>query len=435
MGPAFTFTPDDNGVYEVTLTVTNGFGGSGTASETIRINNRAPHNVEAGPDYTVTQGSAVTASGSFADYGAADTHTFQWRVVDSNGQELAQGTSQTFSFTANAVGTCTVFFTVTDDDGDAASDSLTVTVQPAQQTDDLKLLSITTPYGDDRVVIRYWVSAGLSLNRPVQIGLYQSADHQIGLGDRRLGTWTLKPASFDTAGAHVLAPGYHEIVVPANRFGFVHDGFGNLLACKDYYLIARLDAGNVVPESNDTDQAGNNNEVVYSGVYRLPGNRDIFIHGTESADRVSVAQVGQSVTLNFNGQTFQYAAGRIGRFRARLHGGDDQLLFAAAHDRVFAWGGAGADYLEGGTRRDVLYGGAGDDSLLGNERSDILFGQGGDDFLRGGPGRDVLLGGAGTDDLDGGPGIDLLFADAEFLAGGYECLFLGRTSGGLPWPW
>src|SRR5262249_55350444 len=58
----------------------------------------------------------------------ADTHTFNWHVVSSNGQMIADGTDPTFSFTPNDNGTYTVTFTVTDSDNGVGSDTVVVTV-------------------------------------------------------------------------------------------------------------------------------------------------------------------------------------------------------------------------------------------------------------------------------------------------------------------
>jgi Ca2+-binding RTX toxin-like protein len=65
-----------------------------------------------------------------------------------------------------------------------------------------------------------------------------------------------------------------------------------------------------------------------------------------------------------------------------LGDGDDRLFAAASTVAIKAFGGAGDDWLEGGTLADELYGDAGDDHLLG------------------GPGWDMLVGGSGADILE-----------------------------------
>lgn len=64
---------------------------------------------------------------------------------------------------------------------------------------------------------------------------------------------------------------------------------------------------------------------------------------------------------------------------------------------VQAFGGSGADHINGSRLPDLLVGGAG---------HDVMRGRAGNDLLRGGPGSDRLVGGKGSDRLFGGPGVD-----------------------------
>src|SRR5206468_789911 len=100
------------GAYTATVTVT-GPGGSDSASLRVAVSN-VPPAANAGLDVTAGEGHPVTLHGNFADPGAADTHTFFWHVVSSNGQVVADGTAQDFDFTPQDDGAYTVTFTVTD---------------------------------------------------------------------------------------------------------------------------------------------------------------------------------------------------------------------------------------------------------------------------------------------------------------------------------
>jgi len=130
-----TLTPShvygDNGVYTVTLTVTDDDGGIGTDTLTVTVNNVAPI-VDAGPGQEVFAGDTVNFSGSFTDPGWLDTHTIAWDFGDSS--------AITGTLTPTHVyydkGTYTVTLTVEDDDGGIGSDTLTVTVKSIPATID-----------------------------------------------------------------------------------------------------------------------------------------------------------------------------------------------------------------------------------------------------------------------------------------------------------
>jgi len=120
-------TCGDNGDYTATLIVNDGVNEPVSSSATITINNVAPV-VGAGGDRTVNEGDLVTVNGTFVDPGSNDTHTFRWQVAADNGQAVADGTTQSFSFTPFDNGIYTLTFIVTDDDGGSGSDSTVITV-------------------------------------------------------------------------------------------------------------------------------------------------------------------------------------------------------------------------------------------------------------------------------------------------------------------
>lgn len=113
----------DNGAYIVTVVVTDNAGGAGSDTALVTVLNALPV-VDAGPDQTLSQGDLVSLAGSFTDLGVADTHTIAWTFGD--GGSAAGSLTPTHVFTAP--GSYVVTLTVTDDDGGAASDQLTITV-------------------------------------------------------------------------------------------------------------------------------------------------------------------------------------------------------------------------------------------------------------------------------------------------------------------
>ena len=116
-----------------------------------------------------------------------------------------------------------------------------------------------------------------------------------------------------------------------------------------------------------------------------------------------------------------------------LWGGDGNDVLDGGAERDVLQGGAGNDELKGGDGDDVLYGGTGHDRLYGNDGNDVLIGQG---RLSGGDGDDVLImtgpgqawGGPGADILDGGGFGKLMYTGPS--AGVTVNLATGRGYGG-----
>jgi len=122
-----THTYLDDGLYDLTITLTDTNGAANTYHIPLDVENVAP-------DVTITTGGGVSAeinqlltfSGVFGDPGA-DSHTILW--------DFGDGITTTGSLTVNhafeSAGTFTVTLTVTDDDGGVGSDQVQVVVQSA----------------------------------------------------------------------------------------------------------------------------------------------------------------------------------------------------------------------------------------------------------------------------------------------------------------
>ncbi len=124
-GSAYTYT--DDGSYQVTVSVTDQYGGTGTSTATHVVNNVAPTVGEiTAPIDPVQVNTGIIASADFTDPGMLDTHTAIWdwgdvttldgTVDETNGSGSASG-----SHAYGAPDVYTIVLTITDKDGGSAS--------------------------------------------------------------------------------------------------------------------------------------------------------------------------------------------------------------------------------------------------------------------------------------------------------------------------
>ena len=121
---SFDFTPDDNGTYTVTLTVTDLDDGGQQYIETVEVvvANVTPV-VDLGGDLVVDEGDGLVFANPVID-AAGDTHTFAWELVFPDGSTLLIGTDPTLVIATIDDEVNTVRVTVTDDDGAQATDEV-----------------------------------------------------------------------------------------------------------------------------------------------------------------------------------------------------------------------------------------------------------------------------------------------------------------------
>ncbi|MCL4264506.1 MAG: tandem-95 repeat protein [Anaerolineae bacterium] len=109
----FSHTYVDNGNFDVTLTVTDVHGMVGQESVTVAVQNAAPDVEFFHQPLSPEVGQSITVTGSFFDWGTADTHSILWDFGD--GFTSTAGLTVTHIYTAQALYTATL--TITDDDG------------------------------------------------------------------------------------------------------------------------------------------------------------------------------------------------------------------------------------------------------------------------------------------------------------------------------
>jgi len=135
---AYSFVPDDNGEYVVSVTATDKDGLTGPAdSQTLTVLNVAPSaasvSVSASP---IDENGSTTLSGSFSDPGVLDTHTvvINWGDTTSTTLNLLAGvtaipaTSHTYLDNQASDAAYTISVQVTDKDGASLSAAATTTV-------------------------------------------------------------------------------------------------------------------------------------------------------------------------------------------------------------------------------------------------------------------------------------------------------------------
>ena len=128
-----THTYLDNGVFTVTLTVTDTLGGVGQDRLLVSVANAAPV-LSPLPDQAAAVGEVVSVTGIFTDASLLDTHTvvIEWAPGVSETLNLPAGVSAfDFSYVYNAAGVYSVMVTVMDKDGGQQQQNFTVEVASA----------------------------------------------------------------------------------------------------------------------------------------------------------------------------------------------------------------------------------------------------------------------------------------------------------------
>ena len=120
---AFSFTPNDNGIYTVTLIATSINGGIGSGAAVVDVRNVQPTATIVLPGGNYPGGSPIMVQGIATDPGTVDTFAYNWRVT-KNGLDFAStshgpglGASNPFVFTPDMSGQYNVSLLITDKDG------------------------------------------------------------------------------------------------------------------------------------------------------------------------------------------------------------------------------------------------------------------------------------------------------------------------------
>ena len=125
----FNFTPVNEGRYTLLLTVTDK-DNAVSGSIDINIANTAPTSLVINSPEQLVEGDLVKLTANFFDAGVLDMaqSTYHWQVIADNGQIIADGMDNTFSFVPENQGNYSVTLTITDNGGLATSLQKTLVV-------------------------------------------------------------------------------------------------------------------------------------------------------------------------------------------------------------------------------------------------------------------------------------------------------------------
>ena len=425
VGQYFHFTPDDNGVYQVGLSVTDDDGGVGLAGATIEATNVAPEVAIAGAPETVPEGTLVTLDADVVDSGPVDTFTLEWNVT-KNGQQYQSGGDTSFSFTPDDDGIYVATLKVTDDDGDATTAESVIEVTNVDPEGTIDGLPDSADEGAE-------ISFDAVVSDP-------------GTADTHTVNW------------HVAKDGEDYRSGSGEHFGFAPDDNGlyevSLTVTDDdggtSQTTSQVNVQNVAPELGEvagTPWLAEGESFSLSGNISDPGTADAFELAVDWGDGVPETFSYPAGTTGFN-ETHQYDSGGI--YTVGLTLADDDLASAVAsqtasvsgvgvHDGVLQVVGTQqsdivfvdrldgdqflvvADFLQDASRSrsvdaagidqiEIILADGNDLAVVSDnvETPSLVDGGTGNDLIQGGRGNDVLLGGDGHDLLAGGSGRDLL---------------------------
>lgn len=230
--------------------------------------------------------------------------------------------------------------------------------------------------GHDTVTITYDVLDTDA--QPFDVGVFLSSDTRFD-DDRSVDTFVDSVSISDPAD---LAVGRHvkSYAIGAGAIGdsvLALPGRGATELDLDYHVLAVLDFGNVVAES-DSDALNEDNTTRLTGLY-AGTDHSLYFHGLLAADTISVALSNTQYIVNWNASQQTYSATDVTLLRFRSHAGDDSLSASNLAMRLYAWAGDGHDTITGGLFGDIIDGGDGPDTIIPAGGTNTLQGGRGDD--------------------------------------------------------
>jgi uncharacterized delta-60 repeat protein len=443
---AFAFTIDDEGVYLITLTVTDDNGGSHTVGHTLNVDNVAPTATIVGAPSSSLEGSAITLTGTVTDPGTADTHTYAWSAT-KNGSPFASGSETTFTFTPDDDGSYAVTLTVTDNDGGVGSDARTIAINNVDPTATIEgapasslegsaiaLSSTVTDPGADTFTYAWSVTKNGSpfaegtdstfSFTPDDNGAYvvtltvTDNDGGTGIASQNILITNVEPIVDPVFGPalgdqninHTFTstftdPGSADTFTATWDFGdgttlTTNPAAGDLSASHSYASAGTYTVTLTVTD----DDGGSHSQSASITITSTPTGAVLQIYGNDANNSIII-------DAGIDGAIVVYVDGVVS-----THSGISQIIISArdGNDGVWVDGAVKQNVVVfGGPGHDLLRTGAGNDILVGGDGLDVMFGDKGRDILIGGDGTDILFGNADSDILVAG--YSLYDSDADAL--------------------
>jgi PKD repeat protein len=457
-GVTVNFTQDLPGNYPVAVRVTDTANHQSVASTSVQFTDVAP-TANAGGNQSVSEGSSLTLHGSGNNTSGDAITAYAWDL-DNNGSFETSG--QNVAFNTDLPGSYTVNLRVTDDDGQTATSSATVTISDVAPTANaggnqsgitgqtLNFNGSGTTAPGDAITSYQWdfnydgnpahfdvdASGASTSHSYAAIGTYTAAlrvtddDGQTAIGTATVTinntTPTAGAVNGPTAGVRQQSLSFTGSFTDPDA-NDPHDvswnfGDGNVIA-----FHSSADAGalapshafvangtyNVVMTVRDSHGATSSSQLSVTISTTLMQGGTLYIGGTTGNDKVSFTKATGGVNANIQGSNAFYpVTGKVIVFGGA---GDDSLQSNADVAVSFEiYGGAGKDTIKCGLGNDLMVGGDGNDQLTGNDGRDILIGGTGADAVTSNNGDDILI--AGETSFDNDP-VSLRAILAEWSSG------------------
>ena len=402
-GACLVYTPDKNftGVDSVVYTVSDGKGGTDTATFTITVKSDRNNKPEAKNDrYTVDEDGVLRASAPGVLENDRDRDGDQLVAKLVEGPEhgtlvLNQNGSFVYTPDANFHGKDAFTYRAFDGTNNSSNAKVTITVKSVNDAPVLGAIADRTV--EEGTQLKFTATA-TDVDGPKD-----KLTFSLGTGAPAGATINSKTGEFKWTPTAQQGPGVYEITVKVtDGEAMASQTFKVTVTDRvitDTFIIrgtTGCDIIKVCEEDGGLLKVSINGEKTS---YKLANGTEIKVLGLDGDDKIILVGLHRNATVE-GGNGNDLIDGRAVR--------DGNLTLKGGNGNDILLGGKGNDFLDGGAGCDILIGGGGNDILVGRKGDDKLFGGRGDDILKGGYGDDLLVGGSGNDKLDGGAGRDRL---------------------------